>query len=68
LQELKRVRARLEEEEVDFDADGDSSYVQCDRLDKRICLIHKKICQLEGERADLERPTNKRFNYKGANP
>jgi hypothetical protein len=40
---------RLEEKEVDFDDDSDSSYIRLQRYRERFCKVHEKLCELTGD-------------------
>jgi len=46
---LKRNIADLEQAEVDWDDDEDSSYLKKVRYEKRVCDIYNQICEITGE-------------------
>ncbi|PSN47160.1 hypothetical protein C0J52_13503, partial [Blattella germanica] len=56
---LKKVSAvikKLEETEVDFDEENDSSYIKLERYKERFCKINNKLCELTGDRNAGKRP------------
>lgn len=50
----KRI-STLEEADVDWNDDDDSSYLQVERYKKRACQIYEKICDLTGESKSAHR-------------
>jgi death-associated protein 6 len=62
---LKRQILELEEEEVDWDDDDNSSYLKKVRFEKRACDIYKKICELTGESEHAHRTIKKPITFKG---
>lgn len=65
LVKLKRHIADLEEAEVDWDDDEDSSYLKKVRFEKRACEIYNKICEITGESAHAHRIVKKPIKFKG---
>lgn len=65
LVKLKRHIADLEEAEVDWDDDEDSSYLKKVRYEKRACEIYNKICQITGESTHAHRIVKKPIKFKG---
>lgn len=59
LQSMKKCEKRikqLEEAEVDFDEEIDSSYMMLERYKERVVDIHAQVCELTGHREDAGRP------------
>jgi hypothetical protein len=46
---LQIMIQRLEEKEVDFDDESDSSYIRLQRYRERFCKVHEKLCELTGD-------------------
>ncbi|EDW80367.1 uncharacterized protein Dwil_GK18723 [Drosophila willistoni] len=59
----KRITA-LEEADVDWNDDDDSSYLQVERFKKRACQIYEKICDLTGENKSAHSQLKQPFVFK----
>ncbi|XP_032293625.1 daxx-like protein isoform X2 [Drosophila virilis] len=59
----KRISA-LEEADVDWNDDDDSSYLQVERYKKRACQIYEKICDLTGESKSAHRQMKQPILFK----
>lgn len=59
----KRISA-LEEADVDWNDDDDSSYLQVERYKKRACQIYEKICDLTGESKSAHRQMKQPIMFK----
>lgn len=59
----KRIRT-LEEADVDWNDDDDSSYLQVERYKKRACQIYEKICDLTGENKSAHRQIKQPIIFK----
>ncbi|ALC40211.1 DLP [Drosophila busckii] len=59
----KRISA-LEEADVDWNDDDDSSYLQVERYKKRACQIYEKICDLTGESKSAHRQLKQPICFK----
>ncbi|KZC03789.1 Death domain-associated protein 6, partial [Dufourea novaeangliae] len=46
---------KLEEAEVDFDAEDNSTYIKLERYKQRMVQLHRKYCELTGENIDAGR-------------
>lgn len=62
---VKRKIEKLEEAEVDWDEDDNSTYLQKARLEKRACEIYEKICELTGESRTAHRTVKNPISFKG---
>lgn len=65
LVKIKRHIADLEEAEVDWDDDEDSSYLKKVRFEKRACEIYNQICEITGESSHAHRIVKKPIKFKG---
>ncbi|XP_068151738.1 LOW QUALITY PROTEIN: daxx-like protein [Drosophila tropicalis] len=59
----KKITA-LEEADVDWNDDDDSSYLQVERFKKRACQIYEKICDLTGENKSAHSQLKQPFVFK----
>ncbi|XP_020285817.1 death domain-associated protein 6-like [Pseudomyrmex gracilis] len=58
LKTMSRCEARikeLENAEVDFDEDYDSTYIKLERYKERMVDLYAKLCEITGDNADAER-------------
>lgn len=55
MKKCEAVIKRLEEEEVDFNEENDSSYLKVERYKERMVELYNKLCQLTGENTDAGR-------------
>lgn len=65
LLQLKRQITVLEEAEVDWEEDDNSSYLKKVRFEKRACEIYEQICQITGESTHAHRIVKKPITFKG---
>lgn len=62
---LKKKIAKLDEEEVDFDAEDNSIFMISERYKKRACEIYEKICDITGESKNAQRLVKKPITFQG---
>uniref|UniRef100_U5EF61 Putative histone binding domain of the death-domain associated protein n=1 Tax=Corethrella appendiculata TaxID=1370023 RepID=U5EF61_9DIPT len=62
---LKKRIAKLEESEVDFSEEINSSYMMVERYKKRAFEIYEKICDITGESKHAHRTVRKPVNFNG---
>lgn len=55
MKKCKLIIKKLEEAEVNFDDENDSSYIKVERYKQRMVELYNKICKLTGENADAGR-------------
>lgn len=65
LVKLKRTIDDLDQAEVDWDDDENSSYLKKSRFEKRASQIYKEICDITGESSHAHRIVKKPIKFKG---
>lgn len=62
---LKKRIIKLDESEVDFDDEADSTFLRVERYKKRAMEIYEKICDLTGESKHAHRSLRKPISFQG---
>ncbi|GLV43749.1 Daxx-like protein [Carabus blaptoides fortunei] len=58
----KKIK-KIEEKPVNWDDDGDSTYIQLERYRKRFCDIHKKLCSYTKQNPFAGRPMFRKLDF-----
>lgn len=64
LAKCKKKIKKLEEAEVDFDDDDNSTYIQESKYKERAMKIYKRICKIEKTKVDSINPLKSRLDFK----
>ncbi|XP_075226215.1 uncharacterized protein LOC142327257 isoform X2 [Lycorma delicatula] len=65
LRALNKAIKKLEEREVDWDKEENSSYLRLDRYRARFNYVYEKMCALRNKSSDADRPVKRNVTFTG---